>query len=323
MQNHTIKVSIICTAFNHERLIHSALDGFVMQQTDFKFEVLVHDDASTDGTAAVIREYAQRYPEIIVPIYQTENQHSKGVRITNDILLPKAKGQYLAFCEGDDFWTDPHKLQKQIDFLDAHPEYTACVHNSVVHDCTGKDPDCLHVIVHDEHDITLNEALKGMAYAYQTSALVMRKEYAYPLPHYYDVASSFGFGDWPRAIWLTQNGPIHFFPEAMSTYRLMSNPSSWSASTHSVKKRLHSLEGNVAMLEAVKAELPDEFAELLNQQILERRFAMLELQERYSEMRKAPYSELWKALSKNRKVKIWIKQLFPWAYHRFKQTGTS
>ena len=77
------------------------------------------------------------------------------------------------------------------------------------------------------------------------------------------------------------------------------------------------------MLEAVKAELPNEYAELLNQQILERRFAMLELQECYSEMRKVPYSDLWKSLSKNRKVKIWIKQLFPWAYHRFKRTGTS
>jgi len=319
MPENTIKVSVICTAFNHEKLIRSALDGFVSQKTTFHFEVLVHDDASPDGTAAVIREYAQRYPELIVPIYQTENQHSKGVKITNEILLPMARGQYLAFCEGDDFWTDPHKLQKQVDFLDAHPEHVACVHNSIVRDCTGKTPDSLHVVVQEEHDITLNDTLKGMRYAYQTSALVMRKEYAHPLPRYYDVASAFGFGDWPRAIWLTQNGPVHFFPEAMSTYRYMSNPNSWSAFSFSVEKQLRSLKGNIAMLEAVKEELSTEYGPLVEQEILKYRFGMLELEERYCEMRKHPFKDLWKNLPPLSKLKIWIKEAFPWLYHRFRR----
>ena len=319
MAEHAIKVSVICTAYNHENLICSALDGFVMQKTKFAFEVLVHDDASPDGTAAVIQEYAQRYPEIIIPIYQTENQHSKGVKITTEILLPRTRGQYLAFCEGDDFWTDPNKLQKQVDFLDAHPEYVACVHNSVVHDCSGKAPDSLHVVVRDEHDITLKDALKGMSYAYQTSALVMRKEYAYDMPRYYDVAVSYGFGDWPRAIYLAQNGPIHFFPEAMSTYRLMSNPSSWSAENFSVKRRLRHLEGDTAMLEAAREELPCEYAAQIDLEILRRQFVVLELQERYSEMRKPPFGKLWKDRGCKYKAKIWIKQMFPWVYHRFRK----
>ena len=112
MKEKDIKLSIVCTAYNHEKYIRSALDGFVMQKTNFAFEAIVHDDASTDGTADIIREYAKKYPDIIVPIIQTENQHSKKVQITREIIFPMIKGKYIAFCEGDDYWTDPYKLQK-------------------------------------------------------------------------------------------------------------------------------------------------------------------------------------------------------------------
>ena len=110
-----ILVTIICTTFNQERYIRKALDGFLMQKTNFLYEVIVHDDASTDRTPSIIREYAEKYPHIIVPILQKENQFSKGVWITNDLLLPMAKGKYIAMCEGDYFWTDPNKLQMQAD----------------------------------------------------------------------------------------------------------------------------------------------------------------------------------------------------------------
>ena len=97
-----------------------------MQKTTFPFEYLIHDDASTDDTADIIREYEIRYPDIIKPIYQTENQYSKKIYIVENIQLPIAQGKYIAICEGDDYWTDPLKLQKQVDFLDTHPDYTLC-----------------------------------------------------------------------------------------------------------------------------------------------------------------------------------------------------
>jgi len=101
----------------------------MMQKTDFNFEVLIHDDASTDGTACIIREYEAKYPDIIKPIYQTENQASKGIKNTLVYQFPRARGEYLAFCEGDDYWVDPLKLQKQVDFLDANKEYVLCFHD--------------------------------------------------------------------------------------------------------------------------------------------------------------------------------------------------
>ena len=129
-------VTIQCTAYNQEKYIRDALEGFVMQETTFPFEAIVHDDASTDRTADIIREYAENYPHIIKPIYQTENQYSKGKdghmwKDIDDAISSYSK--YIAYCEGDDYWTKPYKLQKQVDFMEAHPDVTLCFHNAMYH----------------------------------------------------------------------------------------------------------------------------------------------------------------------------------------------
>lgn len=131
-------------AYNHEAYIRDTLDGFVMQKTNFPFVAIVHDDASTDGTAAIIREYAEKYPEIIYPIYEPENQYSKRDGSLGYIMLTAANStgaKYVAMCEGDDYWTDPLKLQKQVDFLESHPDYSMCFHNAMVHYENGEKQD--------------------------------------------------------------------------------------------------------------------------------------------------------------------------------------
>jgi len=115
-------VSICCITYNHEKYIRDAIEGFLMQETDFPFEIIIHDDASTDKTADIIRDYEKKYPKIIKPIYQTENQYSKGV-IPSQITFEIAKGKYIALCEGDDYWTDPNKLRIQVAFLEENPDY--------------------------------------------------------------------------------------------------------------------------------------------------------------------------------------------------------
>lgn len=122
-------VVIDCTTYNHEPYIKDAIEGFVQQKTNFPFVALIHDDASTDNTAEIIRQYAEKYPDIIFPIYETENQYTKGkgtFKVLSQIMNEACEAtgaKYVALCEGDDYWIDPYKLQKQVDFLETNPDY--------------------------------------------------------------------------------------------------------------------------------------------------------------------------------------------------------
>lgn len=133
LDTHPLMVSIRCITYNHEPYIRQCLEGFVMQKTNFRFEAIVHDDASTDGTATIIREYAEKYPDIIKPIYETENQYSKHDGSLRRIMDEACTGKYIALCEGDDYWTDPNKLQQQVDFMESHPDYSMCFHRAIEH----------------------------------------------------------------------------------------------------------------------------------------------------------------------------------------------
>ena len=122
-------VSVCCITYNHASFIRKCLDGFLMQQTDFPIEILIHDDCSTDGTTEIIREYEAKYPDLIFPLYEEENQYSMGGAGKMDLYnYTRARGKYIAYCEGDDYWTDPLKLQKQVDFMEANPDYSVCWH---------------------------------------------------------------------------------------------------------------------------------------------------------------------------------------------------
>lgn len=124
-------VVIWCITYNHEYYLKEALDGFLMQHTNFPFVVIVHEDLSTDGTAKILKEYADNYPEIIFPIFEQENQFSKTDGSLNSIMevACKATGaKYVALCEGDDYWIDSNKLQRQVDFLETHPDISYTCH---------------------------------------------------------------------------------------------------------------------------------------------------------------------------------------------------
>lgn len=142
-------------AYNHAPFIRKCLDGFLMQEPptgvsvdEVWYEILIHDDCSTDGTDDIIREYTEKYPDKIFPLYEEENQYSKG-KVIDAFNYDRAKGRYIAVCEGDDYWTDPKKLQKQVDWMDAHPEYSACFHRVIHHNVyTGEDKEdkCFQIL---------------------------------------------------------------------------------------------------------------------------------------------------------------------------------
>ena len=130
-------VSICCTTYNHARYLRQTLDSFLSQKCDFPFEILVHDDVSTDGTIEILQEYAARYPEIVKPLFEEENQYSKGVEMNETFNLPRALGKYIALCEGDDYWCDETKLQRQIAHMESDPECTFSFTNGYIHDENG------------------------------------------------------------------------------------------------------------------------------------------------------------------------------------------
>ncbi|WP_205728642.1 glycosyltransferase [Flavobacterium sp. J27] len=125
-ENNLPFVSIVCHTFNQEKFIEQAIISFLNQKTTFSFEVIIHDDASTDQTVSIIKSYQQKYPSIIKLILQDENKYSKRISIWTNFTFPACKGKYIALCEGDDYWTDVEKLQKQVDFLESNQKYVIC-----------------------------------------------------------------------------------------------------------------------------------------------------------------------------------------------------
>ncbi len=208
-------VSINCLAFNHEKFIRQCLDGFLMQKTNFNFEILIHDDASTDNTASIIREYEEKYRDVIFPIYQKENQYSKGKSISATINFPRARGKYIAMCEGDDYWTDPLKLQKQVDFLEANADYALCFHRAKVVDTEST------VLPNQELGQRLTKHTYGVQAFHNgnfipTASVIFRSGLLPPISFFED----FKIGDWPL-FWymLKDNKKAYFFKETMSVYR--------------------------------------------------------------------------------------------------------
>ena len=119
------KLTIVSMSYNHEKFIAQAIDSFLMQKTNFPFEVIISDDASTDRTPEIIQEFAEKYPEIIKPILHTQNLGMMGNWVDT---LSRVKSEYVIICESDDYFTDPSKLQKQVNFLDTHPDFSVCFH---------------------------------------------------------------------------------------------------------------------------------------------------------------------------------------------------
>ena len=125
------KVSVVCITYNHAPYIRKCIEGFIIQETSFPVEVIIRDDCSTDGTTAIIREYEAKYPQIIRTVYEAENQYSKGVR-PGPVACKHARGKFIAMCEGDDYWTDPGKLQRQVALLEKDASVIMSAENAIV-----------------------------------------------------------------------------------------------------------------------------------------------------------------------------------------------
>ena len=208
-------VSIVCTTYNHECYIRQTLHGFVMQQCDFPIEVIVHDDASTDNTALIIKEYEDKY-SFIRSIIQSENQYSKGVSHWEYLFINEAKGKYIAICEGDDYWTDPLKLQKQVDYMQKNDKVSFCFHNAMVYYVDSGNKSLFNTGLDSREYCTKDLLLKK--WFIPTASILLRAKLADNLfPDWYKKVYN---GDLGLELLLSNRGSFFYINEIMSIYRM-------------------------------------------------------------------------------------------------------
>lgn len=208
-------VSISCITFNHGRYIKQCLDGFLMQKTSFDFEILIHDDASTDNTVDIIKSYQEKYPDLIKPIFQKENQYSKGQRGMNvKFNFPRAQGKYIAMCEGDDYWTDPLKLQKQVDFLEENPDYAACFTNAkITNEILATEERYIQSV--GNQNFPIEDVIKKGGALFPTASLIFRNQ----IKEWPDFIFKHKSGDRALGMLLADKGDFYLLNEVTCVYR--------------------------------------------------------------------------------------------------------
>lgn len=242
----TTLVSIRCLVYNHEPYLRQCLDGFVMQKTSFPFEAIVHDDASTDGSAAIIREYAEKYPNIIKPIFEKENQYSKRDGSLREIVDNACHGKYYAICEGDDYWIDPNKLQKQVDFLEKNENYLMVCNATKLFSHVHNEFQGVLRCYDQSKDVEVEDiVLQGGGFV-PTCSILYRPILRYNYPDY---CSQCHVGDWPMQIMSVLKGQAYYFDDIMSVYRVENN-TSWTGRNQNIsfEKKLRNIKSEVDML---------------------------------------------------------------------------
>lgn len=257
-------VSIICMTYNHEKYIADAIESFLMQKTIFPFEIIIRDDFSMDQTATIIKKYVDKFPNIITPVFETENQYSLG-KVGLPSLLKKAKGKYIALCEGDDYWTDIYKLQNQVYFLEKNDDVILVFQNAFIHEYDENN----EIISTRKHNDTLRSGVVSVKQILEkkivpTASVVYR---VVPVNDFIEKYSYFPVLDTPLFMYLARYGKLYYMDQETSVYRLLM--------TGAVKSRLSTLETNIKFIRYYKA-LQKEFKEFkldeLIKQLISRRY---------------------------------------------------
>lgn len=206
-KEHNIVVSVSMITYNHEKFIAEAIEGVVMQKSDFPFELVIGEDCSTDNTRAICIEYQKKYPDIIRLRLPETNQGMMLNWINN---INSGRGKYIALCDGDDFWTDPYKLQKQVDFMQANPDFAMCSHKVHTLMCGHLDEN-----IEMERDVLTTTDIIKKDWGLLTASIIFRKE-AHKTPDWYYTVKN---GDYALQLIVSLSGKIKFLPDYMAVYR--------------------------------------------------------------------------------------------------------
>lgn len=248
-----VKVSVCMITYNHEAYIAQAIEGVLMQETDFAVELVIGEDCSTDNTRAIVRDYGARHPERIRLLLPERNQ---GAHANFRATYEACRGQYIALCEGDDYWTDPHKLQKQVEFLEAHPECALCFHDVMIVDETQDiEPRC-YPNLDPGKQYRLEDLLRQDFIP--TCSTMYRQGTSHELPPWF---YSLPMGDWPLHILNAEHGTLGYLPATMGVYRI--HPGGiWSG-----RSLVRRIEGHILMYRAVNRHLQLRYTRIISHEI--------------------------------------------------------
>jgi glycosyltransferase involved in cell wall biosynthesis len=206
-----ILLSVCMVVYNQEQYVRDALDSVLMQKVNFPIEIIISDDCSKDATPEILHEYSVTFPGIVKPVFGSKNL---GYPNNQRRSLEAAIGKYIALCDGDDYWTDPYKLQKQVDYLESHPECAICFHNVMnIYDGTIEHRSLL-VPLDFPSELTIEDVIKRKWFL-ATNSEVFRREYL-TFPDWYDSVLHI---DYVLNLILSQRGTLHYMPDVMSVYR--------------------------------------------------------------------------------------------------------
>lgn len=306
-------VSICCITFQHKNYIRETLEGFLSQKTDFPFEILIHDDASTDGTADIIREYEKKYPEIIRAVLQTENQYSKGItNISGAFNFPRARGKYIAMCEGDDYWCDSGKLQKQADYMESHQECTLCFHSAKILTVDGSFADG-QMRPYKESQVISAEGIIDKPSGYAMASMMFPARLVQQLPEYY---VNCPVGDIPLQWMAAAEGNGYYMDEAMSVYRV-GDGGSWTAMEKQgdyIKKQQRYFEKMKGCYEAFDRETGNRFHDTIAHAIKRLYFQTQVNTRQYQVVLSPEYREFYRELTGRTRFFIRLEAYFPGLY---------
>lgn len=309
MEYGEVVVTVLCVCYNHARSLRRALESLVSQKTDFAYELLVHDDASTDGSQDIIREFQRRYPQIVRPMLEEENQYGQGRNFLGK-MLAEARGSYIAYCETDDFWSDSLKLQLQVDALRTHPECSFCVHNTQGVNIRGdRLPQHFPPIRVDAGAITPEEYLRHELFEdkwmFQLSSFMSRRE---TMVEYEEISASefpskyYQVGDQPLFLFCLTKGSAWYIDRDMSCYTVDSGgfmTSLGKGGSFCERVQLGYIQG----LEAFDAYSHGRFATAIQRAVLRRQFLYDLATHNYRAISNGKYKDLNSELGSLRRLR--------------------